>query len=81
VDGGGRDVTDYSLTMNGERTLVSGEAALTALVTGIALGLGASTEEARKRGQQARQGATAAPIHHQWIAGETWVRIDQGWGA
>jgi hypothetical protein len=79
--GGGDGVTDYSLTMNGERTLVSSEAALTALVTGIALGLGVSAEEARKRGQQARRGVTAAPIHHQWIAGETWVRIDQGWSA
>jgi hypothetical protein len=67
------------MTMNGERTLVTGEAALTALVTGIALGLGASAEEARKRGQQAQRGATAALIHHQWVAEETWVRIDREW--
>lgn len=69
----------YAVTMNEERTLVSGENALAALVTGIALGLGASAEEARRRGQDARRGATAGRIHHQRVAEETWVRIDREW--
>lgn len=69
----------YTVTMNRERTLVTGEDALVALVTGIALGLGASAEAARKCGLDARRGATAGGIHHQWVAEGTWVRIDREW--
>lgn len=72
-------MTNYTVTRNEERILVSGENALAALVTGIALGLGASAEEARKRGQDARRGAVAGRTHYQWVVEETWVRIDREW--
>lgn len=71
----------YTVTFRGERTLVSGERALEAIVTGIAMGLGSSAQEARKRAQDACRGATAEPgsSHHQWLAEDAWVRIDREW--
>lgn len=74
-------MTGYTVTFRGERTLVSGEAVLEAMVAGIAIGLGASAEEARKRARDARQGAVSGSgSHHQWLAEDAWVKIDREWG-
>ncbi|MFE0472656.1 hypothetical protein ACFW2V_13675 [Streptomyces sp. NPDC058947] len=73
-------MTGYTVMYKGERTLVTGEGELGALVAGLALGLGVPAEEARKRGLDASRGAAAGGIHHQWLTEGTWVRIDREWG-
>lgn len=75
---GGGDVVNFKVAFAGkEPVYVETSREVEVIVMGLALGLGTSVTDAQRLASQAREAIRASPLHHQWLAEDTWARIDR----